>query len=73
VLPAAVPDLSYDALDGVADGGMAVVAYQEAIHPATPPERKRELEAQLHAYCHLDTLALVRLWKLFSGTYAVNP
>ncbi len=72
VLPAAVPDLSYDALDGVADGGMAVVAYQEAIHPATPPERKRELEAQLHAYCHLDTLALVRLWKLFSGTYAVS-
>jgi len=46
VLPAAVPDLSYDNLDGVANGGMAVAAYQEAIHPATLPERKRELEAQ---------------------------
>jgi hypothetical protein len=72
VLPAAVPDLSYDNLHGVANGGMAVAAYQEAIHPATTPERKHELEAQLHAYCHLDTLALVRLWKLFSGVDAAT-
>jgi hypothetical protein len=72
VLPAAVPDLSYDDLDGVADNGMAVAAYQDASDPATPPERKRELEAQLHAYCHHETLGLVRLWQLFSGGYA-NP
>lgn len=72
VLPAAVPDLSYDNLHGVANGGMAVAAYQEAINTATTPERKRELEAQLHAYCNLDTLALVRLWKLFSGIDAAK-
>jgi hypothetical protein len=72
VLPAAVPDLSYDDLDGVANNGMAVAAYQDASDPATPPERKRELEAQLHAYCHHETLGLVRLWQLFSGGYA-NP
>ena len=29
MLPAAVPDLSYDQLDGVKDGMMAVSAYQE--------------------------------------------
>jgi predicted RecB family nuclease len=72
VLPAAVPDLSYDALDGVANGGQAVAAYQEAIQPATSPGRKTQLEAQLHAYCNLDTLALVRLWKLFSGAHAMK-
>lgn len=65
VLPAACPDLSYEALDGVADGNMAVEAYQEAIRAETNPERRAELELQLLAYCHLDTLAMVRLWELF--------
>jgi predicted RecB family nuclease len=66
VLPAACPDLSYEALDGVADGNMAVEAYQEAIHAETTPERRAELELQLLAYCHLDTLAMVRLWNVFA-------
>ena len=66
VLPAAVPDLSYDDLDGVADGGMAVAAYQEAIHPNTTPTRKQELERQLFSYCRLDTFAMVRLNQFFS-------
>jgi hypothetical protein len=67
VLPAACPDLSYEALDGVADGNMAVEAYQEAIHAETTTERRAELERQLLAYCHLDTLAMVRLWEVFRG------
>lgn len=67
VLPAAVPDLSYDQLDGVQDGGGAMEAFSEAIHPATTAERKAELERQLLTYCHLDTYALVRLWQKFSG------
>jgi len=46
---------------------MAVDAYREAIAPGTPPERKAEIERQLLAYCHLDTLALVRLWERFRG------
>ena len=33
VLPAIVPELSYDKLDGVADGGMAMDAFSEAIQP----------------------------------------
>jgi hypothetical protein len=67
VLPAAVPELSYEQLEGIRDGGMAMAAFAEAIHPETSPVRKEEIHRQLLAYCHLDTLAMVGLWKLFSG------
>ena len=67
VLPAAVPELSYDALDGVQDGGTAMEAFCEAIQLGTTPERKSEIEGQLLAYCGMDTFAMVRLWVLFSG------
>ena len=67
VLPAAVPELSYEKLAGVKDGDMAMTAYGEAIRPATTPERKAEIERQLLAYCRLDTFAMVRLWQFFNG------
>lgn len=67
VLPAVVPELRYDALNGVQDGGMAMDAYLEAIHPSTLPERKNQIEQQLLAYCKLDTYAMVRLWQVFAG------
>lgn len=68
VLPAVAPDLRYDALTGVQDGGGAMVAYCEAIRPGTTVERKAEIEGQLIDYCRLDTFAMVRLWKFFSGS-----
>jgi hypothetical protein len=67
VLPAAVPELRYDALVGVQDGGMAMDAYIEGIHPSTCDERKAQIEQQLLAYCQLDTYAMVRLWQFFAG------
>ncbi len=67
VLPAAVPELSYDDLEGVRDGGMAVNAFAEAIDKKTTAERKEELRGQLSEYCTLDTLAMVGLWKCFLG------
>jgi len=67
VLPAACPDLSYDELDGVADGVAAGEAFREAISRGTTAERSDEIERQLLAYCHLDTLAMVRLWEVFRG------
>lgn len=67
VLPTVAPELSYEALNGVKDGGMAMDAYLEAIHPETTPERKREIEGQLLAYCGLDTYAMVRLWQFLTG------
>lgn len=67
VLPAVVPELRYDALDGVQDGGMAMEAFLEAIHPNTNTERKVQIKQQLLAYCKLDTYAMVRLWQVFAG------
>jgi hypothetical protein len=67
VLPAAIPELSYDQLEGVQDGTMAVSAFMEAIAPATSFERKLEIENQLFSYCRLDTFAMVRLYQFFSG------
>ena len=61
VLPARLPELSYEALDGVADGRAAQDAYKEAVHEATSPERQAELRRQLLDYCALDTWAMVRL------------
>lgn len=67
VLPAVCPELCYDQLEGVQDGGMAVDAFKEAIAMGTNPERKLEIERQLLEYCKLDTYAMVRLWQVFSG------
>lgn len=67
VLPAVVPELRYDALDGVQDGGMAMEAFLEAINPTTSADRKNQIEQQLLAYCKLDTYAMVRLWQVFAG------
>ena len=72
VLPALCPDLRYDNLDGVQDGGAAQQAYLEAIAPATSAARKAELERQLLAYCHLDTWAMVRLWAAFTNASLRN-
>jgi Domain of unknown function(DUF2779) len=68
VLPAVVPELRYDALEDVQDGGVAMDAYLEAI-AVTDPGRKAVLQRQLLAYCRLDTYAMVRLWQAFAGRH----
>ncbi len=67
VLPTVAPELRYDQLDGIQDGGMAIGAYIEAIDKGTPTKRKQSIEAQLLAYCKMDTFAMVRLWGFFAG------
>ena len=67
VLPAVVPELTYEALDGIKDGGMAMESFVEAIHANTTPQRRQEIERQLLEYCKLDTYAMVRLWQVFAG------
>lgn len=57
----------YEELDGVKDGGMAMEAYLEAIEPGTAQERKAEIDAELRAYCALDTEAMIEIWRVFSG------
>jgi hypothetical protein len=68
VLPSAIPELSYNQLEGVQNGGMAVAAFMEAIDPATSAQRKAEIQNQLFSYCQLDTFAMVRLHQFFSGS-----
>lgn len=67
VLPAIAPDLSYENLAGVQNGGDAMAAFLKAISVDTEPAHKAQIEEQLLAYCGLDTLAMVRLWAFFSG------
>ncbi|MCV2419258.1 DUF2779 domain-containing protein [Paucibacter sp. DJ4R-1] len=67
LLPAIAPELPYETLDGVQDGEMAMQAYLEASDPDTTPARSAQIRTQLSAYCALDTLALVRVWKYFNG------
>lgn len=61
VLPALVPDLAYDQLDEVQDGGGAQQAFLEIIASETTAERRAKRITQLLAYCKLDTLAMVRV------------
>ena len=67
VLPALFPELDYNYLGGVQDGGMAMDIFFEALAPETTATRKAEIKGQLLAYCALDTYAMVRLWSAFTG------
>ncbi|WP_394808130.1 DUF2779 domain-containing protein [Nitrosomonas sp.] len=65
ILPTIAPELNYDDLDGVQDGGSAQAAFMEGIHPDTAVDQKTVIEKQLLDYCAMDTLAMVRLWQFF--------
>ena len=70
VLPTVAPDLNYENLGEVQDGGGAQAAYLEIIDPATGQERRAQLEKSLRDYCGRDTLALVRIVRTFEGRTA---
>jgi hypothetical protein len=53
---------------GVQDGGGAQLAYLEAIDAGTDLNRKAQTRSSLLAYCRLDTLAMVKIWGMLSGT-----
>lgn len=63
VLPTIAPELDYDALGGVNNGGMAMMAYLEAVSPQANEARRAEIVSQLKAYCAMDTEGLVRIWQ----------
>jgi hypothetical protein len=60
VLPTIAPDLDYENVGEVQDGGAASEAYLEIIS-SDSPKRKTDLREALERYCERDTLALVRL------------
>ncbi len=61
VLPTIPGQLDYKNLDEIQAGMQASSAYLEAIDPGTDEARKAVLEAELLAYCRIDTEAMVRL------------
>ena len=59
VLPALVPELSYDKLE-INEGGLASIAY-ESLQTETDLMRIAEIKQQLLEYCKLDTLGMVKI------------
>ncbi len=59
VLPALVPELSYEGL-AVSDGMMAMRVYHEMCK-TNDPVKLTELRQGLLEYCRLDTLAMVMI------------
>lgn len=60
VLPALVPDLSYDGLE-IAHGDLAALRYVGCITGTTIGPEREQVMSDLRAYCGTDTLAMVRL------------
>lgn len=59
VLPALVPELSYDELE-INEGGLASIAY-ESLQSETDLMFIADIKKKLLEYCKLDTLAMVRI------------
>jgi hypothetical protein len=60
VLPAFVPDLTYEGL-AIANGEIASITYNRCIRGLVLEEEKPQIFEDLRKYCKLDTLAEVRL------------
>ncbi len=59
VLPALIPELSYDGLD-IGDGGMAMDAYAR-LQTITDVDEIEKIKSDLLKYCGLDTFAMVKI------------
>ncbi|MFA5947044.1 MAG: DUF2779 domain-containing protein [Patescibacteria group bacterium] len=64
VLPVMCPELSYDALT-IHEGGTASASWPVLTDPGAAPETKSQLRKDMLAYCELDTLAMVEIYKKF--------
>jgi hypothetical protein len=60
VLPIMVPELSYQNLQ-IQEGGTASFMYGQMM--TLDEEARAQLRKDLLAYCHLDTLAMVKIWQ----------
>ena len=68
VLPTIAPELSYEHLDEVADGGAAQRAYLEAIDASPSASRRQDIDIALRRYCENDTMAMIRVAEALSTT-----
>jgi hypothetical protein len=69
VLPALIPDFSYDDLE-IKEGGQASDAWWRMVSGAMPRSEKEKVAKNLKIYCGLDTEAMYKVWKhLFELVY----
>lgn len=61
VAPALCPDITYDDLEEIADGGAALTAFWLMATGRTDAATSERLRRSLRAYCQRDTWAMVRL------------
>ncbi|MBT3261029.1 DUF2779 domain-containing protein [bacterium] len=61
VLPALVPELSYQGLE-INNGGIASITYRELVKEKDQGKRAK-VKDNLLQYCKLDTLAMVEIWR----------
>lgn len=66
VVPTIDPQINYQALGEIQDGGAAQGAYLRMLDPGMTSGEKDKLRHDLLEYCKLDTLATVELVKFFS-------
>ncbi len=65
VLPVLCPELSYKNLE-IQNGSGAVIQWHHATDGRFSAEEQQNTFKNLLAYCHLDTLAMVRIWEVLS-------
>jgi hypothetical protein len=62
VLPVLVPELSYKELN-IRGGNTAQRVWMELVQQGLHQDTRDEILEDLRKYCHLDTLAMVRIWE----------
>ena len=65
VLPALVPDMSYESLE-IKEGGTASLIYYQMVQGTFPGDTEHT-KKQLLEYCKMDTLAMVRILEVLEG------
>jgi hypothetical protein len=69
ILPVLVPELSYQTLT-IQEGGTASFMYGQLSQ--FEPNAQEQLRQDLLAYCHLDTLAMLKIWeKVYAKANAI--
>ena len=66
VLPILCPDLGYKNLD-IQNGSAAVIQWHHATDGRFSAEEQQNTFKNLLAYCHLDTLAMIRIWEVLKS------
>ena len=65
VLPVIVPELSYSEME-IAKGNQAMMAWGRLINDELPVDEAKETKIVLLEYCIMDTLVMVKIFKVFS-------